>query len=66
MVPLLLEKGIEAHKKHWRDCSCSWCQLKQEATARIGCAAHVPHHERPYYRRTLLARYREARTLLET
>lgn len=66
MVPLLLEKGVEAHKKHWRHCDCSWCRLKQEATVRVGYAAHVPVYERPYYRRTQLARYHEARTLLET
>lgn len=28
--------GLVYHKKHWRDCPCSWCETKREATVVVG------------------------------
>lgn len=36
----LLSVGVSHHKKGWRDCPCSWCKKKREATVVIG--SHVP------------------------
>ena len=32
----LVSVGITYHKKTWRDCPCSWCAKKREATRVIG------------------------------
>jgi len=40
LAPALIAVGVEAHKKNWRDCPCSWCAKKREATTVIG--SHVP------------------------
>lgn len=42
LAPLLIEKGVERHKKEWRSCPCSWCRKKREATLVIG--SHVPRY----------------------
>lgn len=42
LLPAALERvGIANHKRGWKDCDCSWCETKREATAVIG--SHVPH-----------------------
>ncbi len=40
LAPALVAAGVTAHKKGWRDCPCSWCAKKREATTVIG--SHVP------------------------
>lgn len=36
----LVRSGVNLHKTGWKDCDCSWCTKKREATAVIG--THVP------------------------
>ena len=36
LVPVLLERAEYAHRGNWRECDCSWCALKRQATERIG------------------------------
>lgn len=40
-VAALVSVGVVHHKKGWKDCPCSWCEKKREATLVIG--SHVPH-----------------------
>lgn len=47
LPPLLVAAGIQVHKKDWRNCPCSWCEKKREATVVIG--SHVPRTWRGQY-----------------
>lgn len=47
LLPALLERAALQHRKGWRDCDCTWCKLKQEATLVIG--SHVPRVWRGFY-----------------
>lgn len=47
LAPKLLAAGITHHKKGWRECPCSWCEKKREATLVIG--SHVPRAYRGCY-----------------
>lgn len=40
-VAALVSVGVVHHKRGWRDCPCSWCEKKREATSVIG--SRVPH-----------------------
>lgn len=40
MIPALVAAGVVQHKKGWKECPCSWCDKKREATLVIG--SHVP------------------------
>lgn len=43
MVPaILVSTGVVRHKKGWKDCECSWCLTKREATVVIG--SHCPRY----------------------
>lgn len=43
LVPTVLtDLGVTLHKKGWRDCPCSWCATKREATLVIG--SHAPRY----------------------
>lgn len=42
LPPLLVREGTAQHKRGWRDCPCSWCAMKREATVVIG--SHVPRY----------------------
>lgn len=44
--PLLVEAGVVAHKRGWKECPCSWCATKREATIVIG--THVPRYKHAY------------------
>jgi hypothetical protein len=35
-VAALVSVGVVHHKKGWRNCPCSWCEKKREATLVIG------------------------------
>lgn len=56
-VPALVAAGIIAHKRHWRDCPCSWCDKKREATIVIG--SHVPRLWRGRYVEDMRESWRE-------
>ena len=50
-IAVLVSVGVTHHKKGWRNCPCSWCSKKREATFVIGrcvppsaCAEEHPHH----------------------
>lgn len=53
----LLAVGLTAHKRHWRDCPCSWCSKKREATVVIG--SHVPRVYRGFYVEDIRDAWRE-------
>lgn len=46
-VAALVSVGVVAHKKGWKNCPCSWCEKKREATVVIG--SHVPRVWRGHY-----------------
>lgn len=67
----LVSVGVVHHKKEWRDCPCSWCEKKREATVVIG--SHVPRVYKGRYvedirhiwREDMRAKYRKALKQLE-
>jgi hypothetical protein len=73
LLPVLLDRAAEAHRNHWRDCDCSWCQLKQQATVRIGnvrCGdreerADIRFHMANEYRAKLKAAYLDGQVVQE-
>lgn len=43
MLPeILISQEVTLHKKGWKDCECSWCATKREATLVIG--SHAPRY----------------------
>jgi hypothetical protein len=72
-VAALVSVGVVRHKKGWRDCPCSWCEKKREATFVIG--SHVPHARcergtfvkgiRHIWREDMRVKYRAAMKQLE-
>jgi hypothetical protein len=54
-IPQLFEKLETRHttnRKTFKDCDCSYCELKKDATHYIGCAAYPPDYDGvrlPYY-----------------
>ncbi len=47
IAPALVAAGVMHHKKGWRNCPCSWCEKKREATLVIG--SHVPKFVSGHY-----------------
>ena len=47
LAPFLVSAATCSHKKNWRECPCSWCDKKREATLVIG--SHVPRFMRGAY-----------------
>ena len=47
LIPKLLAAGVTHHKKGWKECPCSWCEKKREATVVIG--SHVPRFMAGHY-----------------
>lgn len=59
-IAALVSAGIAHHsrrKGNWRQCPCSWCEKKREATLVIG--SHVPHIHRGLYVEDILHIWRE-------
>lgn len=56
-VAALVSVGVTHHKKSWRECPCSWCEKKREATVVIG--GHVPGIWRGQYVEDLRHIWRE-------
>ncbi len=74
-VAALLSVGVSHHARRkggWRQCPCSWCEKKREATVVIG--SHVPRIWRGAYvediryvwREEMRVKYRAALKQLET
>jgi hypothetical protein len=71
-VDALMSVGVVHHKKSWRQCPCSWCDKKREATVVIG--SHVPRVWRGQYvddirdvwREEMRQKYRAAMSRLES
>jgi hypothetical protein len=48
LLPVALERaGVQAHKRGWRKCPCSWCATKREATVVIG--SPTPRYQNGVY-----------------
>jgi hypothetical protein len=62
-VAALVSVGVVAHKKGWKNCPCSWCEKKREATVVIG--SHVPPVWRGHYVEEMRVKYRAAMKQLE-
>lgn len=60
-VPALMAAGIVAHKRHWRECDCTWCAKKREATSKIANLAHIPSYRfrRGHFVEDMRAAYRD-------
>lgn len=70
-VAALVSVGVVHHKKSWRNCPCSWCEKKREATTVIG--SHAPlnlvgryvEDMRHIWREDMRIKYRAAMKQLE-
>lgn len=59
LLPILLEQSAKAHTANWRECDCSWCKLKQVATARIAGIRHGDKEQRADIRFHLANEFRQ-------
>lgn len=66
IVPLLISKGIQTHKKHWRQCDCTWCSKKRQVTAGIAGVIEPCRDVRQWARRQLIVKAREELRFEET
>lgn len=60
IVSFVFDKLVYTHGQHFRECSCSYCLLKQEATIVISDQGHIPYYTRDTIRHGLRLRYRKA------